>query len=177
MQRCGDTSKKRGRAGPRGGSRAQRRRRGLREGGGRTREASWTRVVWSKQPEKRSEARRLRERDLEGHFTQEDADPDAGVAEPPAMEEAPVPEEDAPGDGGVDFVSRFFMPNCAVPEDPVTGSSHCTLIPYWAQRLGRTTLQARQLSARGGDLFCEHAGERVKIAGHAVLYLRGEIEV
>lgn len=83
----------------------------------------------------------------------------------------------APGDGGVDFVSRFFMPNCVLPEDPVTGSSHCTLIPYWAQRLGKTTLQARQLSARGGDLLCALAGDRVKIAGHAVLYLRGEIEV
>lgn len=83
----------------------------------------------------------------------------------------------APGADGVDFVSRFFMPNCVLPEDPVTGSSHCTLIPYWAQRLGKTTLRARQLSARGGDLLCEHAGDRVRIAGQAALYLRGEIEV
>ncbi|MBI3884263.1 MAG: PhzF family phenazine biosynthesis protein [Opitutae bacterium] len=83
----------------------------------------------------------------------------------------------APGDGGVDFVSRFFCPNCAVPEDPVTGSAHCTLIPHWAERLGKTTLHARQISARGGELFCELAGDRVKIAGHAVLYLRGEIEL
>jgi predicted PhzF superfamily epimerase YddE/YHI9 len=83
----------------------------------------------------------------------------------------------APGDPGVDFVSRFFAPNCGIPEDPVTGSSHCTLIPYWAQRLGRNVLGARQVSARGGDLRCELAGDRVKMAGHAVLYLRGEIEV
>ena len=83
----------------------------------------------------------------------------------------------APGRDGVDFVSRFFAPNCGVPEDPVTGSSHCTLIPYWAQRLGKTRLQARQISVRGGELFCELRGDRVGIAGHGVLYLRGEIEV
>jgi predicted PhzF superfamily epimerase YddE/YHI9 len=83
----------------------------------------------------------------------------------------------APGNDGVDFVSRFFAPNCGVPEDPVTGSSHCTLIPYWAQRLGKTTLRARQVSVRGGDLLCTLAGDRVKMAGHAVLYLRGEIMV
>ena len=82
-----------------------------------------------------------------------------------------------PGCDGVDFVSRFFCPNCGVPEDPVTGSSHCTLVPDWADRLGKTTLHARQISARGGDLFCELAGDRVKIAGQAVLYLGGEIDV
>lgn len=84
----------------------------------------------------------------------------------------------APGDSdGVDFVSRFFAPNCGVPEDPVTGSSHCTLVPYWAARLAKTKLSARQISARGGDLLCELAGDRVKMAGHAVLYLRGEISL
>jgi predicted PhzF superfamily epimerase YddE/YHI9 len=83
----------------------------------------------------------------------------------------------APGDTGVDFVSRFFMPNCVLPEDPVTGSSHCTLIPYWAARLGKNSLRAQQVSKRGGDLACRLAGDRVRIAGHAVLYLRGEIEV
>lgn len=83
----------------------------------------------------------------------------------------------APGHSGVDFVSRFFMPNCVLPEDPVTGSSHCTLVPYWAGRLGKSPLRARQISARGGDLLCELAGERVKIAGHAVLYLQGELTV
>lgn len=75
-----------------------------------------------------------------------------------------------------DFVSRFFVPGAGVNEDPATGSSHCTLTPYWAARLGRTKLHTRQLSARGGEFWCELAGDRVKIAGHAVLYLRGEIQ-
>jgi len=82
----------------------------------------------------------------------------------------------APG-AEVDFVSRFFAPRAGVPEDPVTGSAHCTLIPYWAERLSRDVLMARQLSARGGELFCRLAGERVKIGGRAVTYLSGEIEV
>ncbi len=77
----------------------------------------------------------------------------------------------------VDFVSRFFAPKAGIPEDPVTGSSHCTLIPYWAERLGTPRLTARQLSARGGELWCELRGDRVVIAGHAVEYLRGEISV
>jgi len=64
-----------------------------------------------------------------------------------------------------------------VPEDPVTGSAHCTLIPYWAARLDQTRLHARQVSARGGDLFCELRGDRVSIAGRAVEYLRGEISL
>jgi PhzF family phenazine biosynthesis protein len=76
-----------------------------------------------------------------------------------------------------DFVSRFFAPTIGVPEDPVTGSSHCTLIPYWSEQLGKTNLFARQLSKRGGELFCRHAGERVLIGGKAVLYLRGQIEL
>lgn len=76
-----------------------------------------------------------------------------------------------------DFVSRFFAPSAGVPEDPVTGSAHCTLIPYWAGRLGRTKLFARQVSRRGGELFCELAGERVHIGGKAVLYSRGQIEI
>jgi len=76
-----------------------------------------------------------------------------------------------------DFVSRFFAPKAGVPEDPVTGSSHCTLIPYWAAQLGRRTLTARQLSARGGELYCEARGERVSIAGETVEYLRGEISL
>ena len=69
-----------------------------------------------------------------------------------------------------DFVSRFFAPRAGIPEDPVTGSSHCTLIPYWAGRTGKDQLLARQLSARGGELSCEHHGDRVRIGGHAVLY-------
>ena len=83
----------------------------------------------------------------------------------------------APGSGEVDFVSRFFAPSVGVPEDPVTGSAHCTLIPYWAKRLGKPTLHARQVSARGGDLWCEDLGERVTMAGRAVKYLEGTIEV
>jgi PhzF family phenazine biosynthesis protein len=75
------------------------------------------------------------------------------------------------------FVSRFFAPIGGVDEDPVTGSAHCTLIPYWAQRLGKTKMFARQISQRGGELFCELAGDRVRIGGKAVLYLRGEIEI
>jgi predicted PhzF superfamily epimerase YddE/YHI9 len=80
----------------------------------------------------------------------------------------------APGED-CDFVSRFFAPAAGIDEDPVTGSAHCTLMPYWAARLGKTKLFARQISARGGELFCELAGDRVYIGGKAVLYLRGEI--
>lgn len=76
-----------------------------------------------------------------------------------------------------DFVSRFFAPRVGVIEDPVTGSAHCTLVPYWARRLNKTKLHARQISARGGDLWCELAGSRVVMAGHGVPYLEGTIEV
>lgn len=82
----------------------------------------------------------------------------------------------APGTN-CDFVSRFFAPTAGVPEDPVTGSAHCTLIPYWSQRLGRNKLEARQISKRGGELVCELAGERVLIGGRATLYMRGEIQL
>jgi PhzF family phenazine biosynthesis protein len=77
----------------------------------------------------------------------------------------------------VDFVSRFFAPKEGVPEDPVTGSAHCSLTPYWAKKLGKNKMTALQVSARGGKLFCEDAGERVKIGGTAVTYLQGWIEV
>ena len=76
-----------------------------------------------------------------------------------------------------DFVSRFFAPEVGVFEDPVTGSAHCTLIPYWAEKLGKTEMFARQVSARGGELFCGLRGDRVKIGGDAKLYLKGEIFV
>jgi PhzF family phenazine biosynthesis protein len=82
----------------------------------------------------------------------------------------------APG-SKADFVSRFFAPRAGVAEDPVTGSSHCTLIPYWAARLGKRTLLSHQLSRRGGELRCELRGERVGIGGEVVEYLRGEINV
>jgi predicted PhzF superfamily epimerase YddE/YHI9 len=83
----------------------------------------------------------------------------------------------APGGNGVDFVSRFFAPAKGVPEDPVTGSAHCTLIPYWAERLGKTRLEARQISRRGGALSCTLDGDRVTIAGRAALYLTGTISI
>lgn len=76
-----------------------------------------------------------------------------------------------------DFVSRFFVPKVGVPEDPVTGSAHCTLIPYWAERLGKADLFARQISKRGGQLWCAHRGERVTIAGTCAPYLEGWIEI
>lgn len=82
----------------------------------------------------------------------------------------------AKGDN-VDFVSRFFAPNAGITEDPVTGSSHSTLIPFWSERLSKDKMVAKQLSKRGGTLFCENCGERVKIAGKATLYLQGEIRI
>jgi len=82
----------------------------------------------------------------------------------------------APGEQ-VDFVSRFFAPQCGIPEDPVTGSAHTTMIPYWSKTLGKTKLRAKQLSKRGGELDCEYLGDRVKISGKAVLYLKGEIYI
>jgi predicted PhzF superfamily epimerase YddE/YHI9 len=83
----------------------------------------------------------------------------------------------APGNDGIDFVSRFFAPAQGVPEDPVTGSAHCTLVPYWAKRLGKTEFEARQVSRRGGALRCALNGDRVDIGGKAVVYLEGQIEV
>lgn len=82
----------------------------------------------------------------------------------------------APGED-CDFVSRFFAPAKGVPEDPVTGSAHCTLIPYWSARLGKSELRARQISTRGGELLCRQRGERVTIAGTAALYLEGHIVI
>jgi predicted PhzF superfamily epimerase YddE/YHI9 len=82
----------------------------------------------------------------------------------------------APG-RAVDFVSRFFGPSFGIPEDPVTGSAHCTLAPYWSARLGKKKLVARQLSARGGELTCEDRGARVALGGRCVLYLEGEIRI
>ena len=80
----------------------------------------------------------------------------------------------APGDD-VDFVSRFFAPGIGIAEDPVTGSAHCILMPYWAKRLGRSTLQARQLSQRGGLLHCRLEDNQVLISGRVVPYLRGNL--
>jgi PhzF family phenazine biosynthesis protein len=80
----------------------------------------------------------------------------------------------APGND-CDFVSRYFAPRAGIPEDPVTGSTHCALIPYWSSRLGKRQLRARQLSKRGGELFCEDRDDRVGIGGQAVTYLEGKI--
>jgi PhzF family phenazine biosynthesis protein len=82
----------------------------------------------------------------------------------------------APGDE-VDFVSRFFAPQSGIDEDPATGSAHTTMIPYWANRLGKSKMHALQLSTRLGELFCEHHGDRVKISGKAFTYLEGEINM
>ena len=84
----------------------------------------------------------------------------------------------APGAGEIDFVSRFFGPRVGVNEDPVTGSAHSTLIPFWAVELGRAELRARQISARGGDLWCRlREGNRVDIGGYAVTYAQGQLVI
>lgn len=82
----------------------------------------------------------------------------------------------APGQQ-VDFVSRFFAPRAGVDEDPVTGSAHCTLVPYWARRLAKSHLHALQVSPRGGELWCEDHGARVTLKGRCVLYLEGWIKL
>lgn len=83
----------------------------------------------------------------------------------------------APDDQTHDFVSRFFAPDKGVPEDPVTGSAHCALTPFWAKRLRKKTLRARQVSPRGGDLLCTDDGQRTILSGPCALYMRAEITV
>ncbi|GAA1940515.1 PhzF family phenazine biosynthesis protein [Amycolatopsis minnesotensis] len=83
----------------------------------------------------------------------------------------------APGAGDADFVSRFFGPGVGVPEDPVTGSAHCLLAPYWSQRLDRTDLVGEQLSARGGTVRTTVRGDRVELSGQAVTVVTGELHV
>lgn len=83
----------------------------------------------------------------------------------------------AAGDNGYDCISRFFMPAHGIDEDPVTGSAHTMVIPYWAQRLGRDELRAYQASVRGGELFCKLHGNRVEMSGYCASYLSGWIEV
>jgi PhzF family phenazine biosynthesis protein len=82
----------------------------------------------------------------------------------------------APGESS-DFVSRFFAPGLGIDEDPVTGSAHCALTPYWSRRLGKKNLHALQLSKRGGELFCTQEGDRVIIAGRAAKYMEGTITI
>ncbi len=77
----------------------------------------------------------------------------------------------------VDFVSRFFAPSVSIPEDPVTGSAHCSLTPFWAEKLGKKKLHALQVSPRGGELFCELQGDRVRIAGNVTPFLQGHFEL
>jgi predicted PhzF superfamily epimerase YddE/YHI9 len=77
----------------------------------------------------------------------------------------------------VDFVSRFFVPKAGIAEDPVTGSAHCTLVPFWAERLGRSQLVAHQTSPRGGELHCEYRGDRVIMSGRCTLFLTGSIHL
>ncbi len=77
----------------------------------------------------------------------------------------------------VDFISRFFAPTFGIDEDPVTGSAHSQLIPFWSEKLGKTKMNARQLSTRGGDIICEQHGERVMMGGNCVFYMKGEISV
>ena len=76
-----------------------------------------------------------------------------------------------------DFVSRYFCPKYGINEDPVTGSAHTTLIPYWSEKLNKISLTAKQVSKRGGELFCENTENRVLIGGNAVLYMKGVIEI
>ena len=77
----------------------------------------------------------------------------------------------------VDFVSRYFAPRAGIPEDPVTGSTHSTLVPYWADRLGKTSFKARQISRRGGNFSATLLGDRVRLEGQAVTFLKGQIRL
>ena len=83
----------------------------------------------------------------------------------------------APGDESYDFISRYFAPAKGIPEDPVTGSAHCMLVPYWAKRLGKSDFRAYQASQRGGEVICRLAGKRVELEGTCVFYLEGTVEV
>jgi predicted PhzF superfamily epimerase YddE/YHI9 len=83
----------------------------------------------------------------------------------------------APGDSAYDFVSRYFAPRKGIPEDPVTGSAHCMLAPYWAKHLEKTEFLAFQASPRGGEVLCRLIGNRVELEGSCVFYLEGEIEI
>lgn len=124
----------------------------------------------------------LRARDLVAVFDRAETvrglEPDlAAVAALDAFAVAATAPGGGASDRDVDFVSRFFAPAKGVPEDPVTGSAHSTLVPYWGERLGKTELRARQVSRRGGELACEWRGERVRLIGQAVLVKTGAIRI
>ena len=82
----------------------------------------------------------------------------------------------APGED-TECVCRYFAPHVGIPEDPVTGSAHCTLAPYWAERLGKPTVHSRQISKRSGDVFCEVVGDRVRLAGTARMVIEGQMTI
>lgn len=119
----------------------------------------------------------LKGRDYLAVFETEDEvaaiDPDFGVV---AQLDAQGVIATAPGKN-CDFVSRYFAPGAGIPEDPATGSTHCALIPYWSKRLGKRELFARQISPRGGELFCEDRGDRVGIGGRAMTYVEGKLHL
>jgi PhzF family phenazine biosynthesis protein len=83
----------------------------------------------------------------------------------------------APGEGGYDFISRYFAPAKGIPEDPVTGAAHCMLAPYWSERLDKSEFRAFQASRRGGEIICRLKGDRVELEGNCVFYLEGEVEI
>ena len=83
----------------------------------------------------------------------------------------------APGEGGHDFLSRYFAPAKGIAEDPVTGSAHCMLAPYWAKKLGKTEFRAFQASPRGGQVVCRLVGDRIELEGSCVFYLEGQVEL
>ncbi len=83
----------------------------------------------------------------------------------------------APGEGGYDFISRYFAPAKGIPEDPVTGAAHCMLATYWSERLGKSEFRAFQASRRGGEIICRLKGDRVELEGNCVFYLEGEVEI
>jgi predicted PhzF superfamily epimerase YddE/YHI9 len=83
----------------------------------------------------------------------------------------------APGEGGYDFISRYFAPAKGIPEDPVTGSAHCMLAPFWAGKLGKSAFRAFQASPRGGEVICRLVGDRVELEGGCVFYMEGQVEI
>ena len=91
--------------------------------------------------------------------------------------EVGFPEGKTAESGGLDFVSRYFGPNCGIPEDPVTGSAHTLLMPYWVKRLSKNSLEAMQLSPRTGRLSCKLEGDRVLLSGHGATFIRGQIDL
>src|SRR5205085_7648932 len=123
-------------------------------------------------------------RDLLVELNSEDdvkkAEPDFGLIKKTGYKiiiTAPAGQSRLNDTSSIDFVSRFFAPTFGIDEDPVTGSAHSQLIPFWSEKLGKTKMQARQLSRRGGHLIVEQKGDRVQMGGKCVFYMKGEIEL